>query len=83
MKGVWRISIAGYGVFMFLGNEKQAEETRAHKSNWEGGVGRKEKITVPKKDRKRLIAVLNGCADLHVWQAQGILRELDKVEVPK
>lgn len=37
----WIISVSGYGTFAFKGTEAEAEEMRAHKANWEGGVGRK------------------------------------------
>ena len=41
----WVIDVAGYGSFLFEGSEKQAEEMRAHKAWWEGGVGRKRPAT--------------------------------------
>jgi hypothetical protein len=40
----WLITIGGYGKFGFFGTEKEAEEMRAHKAEWEGGVGRKSPI---------------------------------------
>jgi len=40
-KTVWMIRIQGYGTFEFEGTEKEAEDMRAHKSRWEGGIGMK------------------------------------------
>lgn len=36
----WVIHVAGYGTFMFEGTHAQAEEMRAHKANWERGIGK-------------------------------------------
>ena len=41
----WLIYISGYGTFFFDGTRKEAEEMRAHKANWEGGLGRKRYAT--------------------------------------
>lgn len=37
----WRIWVNGYGEFDFTGTEQEAEEMRAHKARWEGGIGKK------------------------------------------
>lgn len=37
----WVISIGGYGEFGYYGTDKEAEEMRAHKAQWERGVGKK------------------------------------------
>lgn len=37
----WVINVAHYGAFLFEGTEAQAEEMRAHKANWEQGIGHK------------------------------------------
>jgi hypothetical protein len=37
----WVINVAGYGAFLFAGSEKEAEEMRAHKANWEHGIAHK------------------------------------------
>lgn len=37
----WRIRVQGYGTFDFYGTEAEAEEMRAHKAQWEKGVGLK------------------------------------------
>ena len=39
----WVIQVAGYGHFFFEGTETAAEEMRAHKANWEQGVGWKRR----------------------------------------
>lgn len=41
----WLISVTGYGAFLFHGTEEEAEEMRAHKADWEGGVGKKRKAS--------------------------------------
>ena len=41
--GHWVIQVAGYGHVFFEGTEKAAEEMRAHKANWEQGVGWKRR----------------------------------------
>ena len=35
----WVILVSGYGCFLFAGTRAKAEEMRAHKANWEGGIG--------------------------------------------
>lgn len=42
----WIIAISGYGKFGFYGSEGEAEEMRAHKAEWEGSVGTKERATI-------------------------------------
>ena len=49
----WVISVAGYGSFLFEGNEKEAEEMRAHKARWERGIGRKRLATQAEIDSGR------------------------------
>ena len=46
MKEKWKITVHGYGEFIFEGTEEEAEEMRRHKANWEHGVAKKEKITL-------------------------------------
>lgn len=41
---LWRITIAGYGEFHWVGTPAAAEGRRATKARWEGGVGRAEKV---------------------------------------
>jgi hypothetical protein len=41
----WVIYVHGYGAFMFEGDETEAEKMRAHKANWEGGIGKKRLAT--------------------------------------
>lgn len=36
----WVIYVGGYGAFIFEGTHAQAEEMRAHKARWEGGIGK-------------------------------------------
>lgn len=43
-KGDWKIRIQGYGTFDFHGTEKEAEDMRAHKANWERGSGMKWRV---------------------------------------
>lgn len=40
----WKIRIQGYGTFDFAGTEAEAEKMRAHKANWERGVGIKWRV---------------------------------------
>ena len=37
----WIIDVVGYGDFSFYGTEVEAEDARAHKAEWEGGIGKK------------------------------------------
>jgi hypothetical protein len=41
----WTIKVVGYGSFYVNGSENEAEEMRAHKSEWEGGKGTKRLAT--------------------------------------
>lgn len=41
---VWKIDVSGYGAFLYVGTPAEAEEMRAHKANWEGGVGLLHKV---------------------------------------
>ena len=40
----WEIRVTGYGNFVIYGTEAEAEEKRAAKAEWEGGVGRKARL---------------------------------------
>jgi len=40
----WEIRVTGYGSFVVYGTEAEAEEKRAAKADWEGGVGRKARL---------------------------------------
>lgn len=42
----WVIVVAGYGAFLFEGNEQEAEEMRRHKASWEQAVAQKRRATV-------------------------------------
>lgn len=60
----WIIYVSGYGCFFFEGTKRQAEDMRKHKSNWEGGIGRKrpatpEEIEVKSTNAKRIEAKEN------------------------
>ena len=48
----WLISISGYGDFGFYGTETEAEEMRAHKANWEGGIDQKKVIPATHPEAK-------------------------------
>ncbi|QNH21195.1 hypothetical protein HEP73_02107 [Xanthomonas sp. GW] len=37
----WVIRVAGYGSFLFVGTEEEAEEMRRHKARWERAVAHK------------------------------------------
>lgn len=50
----WIISVGGYGSFAYRGTEKQAEAMRAHKANWEGGVGAKRLATNSAQDKNMI-----------------------------
>jgi hypothetical protein len=42
----WMITVGGgYGSFFFEGIEKEAEEMRRHKANWEHAIARKRPAT--------------------------------------
>ena len=41
---LWIINVGGYGSFVFRGCEKDAEEMRTHKAQWEQGVGSKWRV---------------------------------------
>ena len=46
-KQKWIITVGGgYGSFEFAGTEKEAEEMRAHKANWEQAVATKKLAAV-------------------------------------
>ena len=51
-KSWWIIDVAGYGDFAFYGTEAEAEERRAAKAEWEGGVGKK-RLSMPNDPRLR------------------------------
>ena len=53
----WIITVGGYGSFAFKGTEKEAEEMRAHKAEWEGGSGRKRKADPKNSKDAELVAV--------------------------
>ncbi len=40
--GLWRITVRGYGAFLWVGTDSDVEKMRAHKAKWEGGVGHKD-----------------------------------------
>ena len=42
----WVILVSGYGAFFFDGTPEDAEKMRAHKANWEGGIGKKRRATM-------------------------------------
>lgn len=52
----WIIAVSGYGEFAFFGTAQVAEQMRAHKANWEGGVGTK-RLALPTDEDRRLIAL--------------------------
>jgi hypothetical protein len=55
----WIIDVDGYGEFSFFGNEEEAEERRAAKAEWEGGVGCKRPADrSAAEDRKKIAASL-------------------------
>ena len=41
---LWRISVTGYGDFLYVGTEEEAEDMRAHKARWEGGIAKKVRL---------------------------------------
>lgn len=43
----WIIDIAGYGAFLFRGNEDDAERMRSGKAAWEGSRGYKWRVDDP------------------------------------
>jgi len=49
-KEVWLIKVANWGKFLFIGNEKEAEEIRRDKANWEKSVATKERIHLGMKN---------------------------------
>lgn len=53
----WVITVGGYGSFFFKGDEKEAEDMRKHKANWEQGVGRKRKAD----DDEIQTEIINKC----------------------
>ena len=52
----WIIAVSGYGEFAFFGTAQVAEQMRAHKANWEGGVGTK-RLALPTNEDRWLIAL--------------------------
>jgi hypothetical protein len=45
-KQIWLITVGGgYGSFLYEGTEKQAEQRRKDKADWEGAVARKRLAT--------------------------------------
>lgn len=51
----WIVHVAGYGAFATYGTEAEAEETRAAKAEWEGGVGRKRPAAPGDEDDQRMV----------------------------
>jgi hypothetical protein len=55
----WIIEVTGYGDFSFFGTEAEAEDTRIHKAEWEGGEGMKRRADRDNgRDRKLIAASL-------------------------
>lgn len=55
----WIIDVVGYGDFSFYGTEEEAEDTRGHKAEWEGGIGKKRPADrVAERDRKLIASSL-------------------------
>jgi hypothetical protein len=54
--GDWMIRISGYGTFEFKGIEEEAEEMRAHKANWERGMGMKWRVGKWAKESDKIAA---------------------------
>lgn len=51
----WIIDVAGYGTFATYGTVEEAEDMRAHKAKWEGGVGRKRPAVTTDASDTRLV----------------------------
>lgn len=58
---VWAIYVGGYGAFLHVGTEEEAEAMRAHKARWEGGIGRK-RLATPQEALDR-----TPCQDFHSY----------------
>jgi len=52
----WIIEVVGYGDFSFFGAEEEAEERRAAKAEWEGGIGRKRLASRANAEDRRMMA---------------------------
>lgn len=48
----WKIRVAGYGTFYFIGTETEAETMRSHKAQWERGVGHKWRADLARESDK-------------------------------
>jgi hypothetical protein len=60
----WVILVAGgYGPFLFQGNEREAEEMRSHKAQWEGAIAHKRPASATDFERP------SSC-----WNHRGFLR---------
>jgi len=78
----WLISVAGYGEWIYIGTEKEAEEMRAHKANWEGGVGKKRSLSTQYSDSAEKIFAepWKERAERSGRIAQELVDELDKIK---
>jgi hypothetical protein len=56
---IWLIRIAGYGTFEFTGTEAEAEGMRAHKANWERGMGMKWRKDLLRESDKLTAVIAN------------------------
>lgn len=54
-KRFWIITVAGWGSRALYGTEAEAEEWRAHKAQWEGGVGRKRPADLDDPEHLKLV----------------------------
>jgi len=61
---IWIISIAGYGSFVFRGDEDDCEHMRQGKASWEGSTGSKwlaaDGLADPKRADKTAQALLSA-----------------------
>ena len=55
----WIVKVTGYGTFPGYGTKEEAEEKRAAKAEWEGGVGRMEKADRTNRTHREMIQVEN------------------------
>ena len=58
----WIIDVHGYGEFAFHGTEAEAEEMRAHKTRWEGGIGEK-RLADPGRNKRDRALIDRAVAD--------------------
>jgi len=53
----WKIRVAGYGTFDFIGTEAEAEDMRCHKARWEQAIAHKWRADLARESDRIMAAI--------------------------